>query len=163
MIFADGMKYLTDSDCLFDIIISDLPEPEPSSISSPLFTGNFFTSVKSHLAPGGIFCSHSAPAGLKDMNIFREVYRTMKGIFPQVNPMKVFVPSFGTESGFLCASVDGAEPDMMTGNTVSKRIRGQIAPGKTGKSLQFYNADMHSALFTHPVCFWEALCKSVIR
>ncbi|MHC9541459.1 MAG: hypothetical protein AB9903_18295 [Vulcanimicrobiota bacterium] len=163
VIFADGMNYLTDSDCLFDIIISDLPEPEPSSISSPLFTGNFFTSVKSHLAPGGIFCSHSAPAGLKDMNIFREVYRTMKGIFPQVNPMKVFVPSFGTESGFLCASVDGAEPDMMTGRTVLKRIRSQIAAGKTEKSLQFYNVDMHSALFTHPVCFWEALCKGGIR
>jgi len=163
VIFADGMNYLDDCDYFFDVIISDLTEPESSSPSSHLFTDTFFTSVKAHLAPGGIFCSHSAPAGLKDMNMFREIYFTVKGVFSQVYPMKVFVPSFGTESGFICASVDGAKPDVMTGKAVLKSIKSQIAAGKGEKPLKFYSADMHSSLFTHPVCFWEALCKGGIR
>ncbi len=162
VIFSDGMDYLNRSDRVFDIIISDLPEPEPSSLSSPLFTDIFFTSVKSHLAPGGIFCSHSAPAGLKDMNIFREIYHTLKGLFPQVHPMKIFVPSFGTESGFICASNDAPGPFIMGRNNSLKRIRSQIAGGKAVKPLQFYSADMHRVLFTHPVCFWEALSEGWI-
>ncbi len=30
------------------------------------------------------------------------------------------------------------------------------------KPLQFYIADMHRVLFTHPTCFWEALFEGGI-
>jgi len=157
VIFSDGMAYLERCDRSFDIIISDLPEPEPSSLSSPLFKEAFFTEVRSHLSPGGIFCSHSAPAGLRDMNIFREVYRAMAGVFPHVHPLKVFVPSFGTESGFLCASVNWPGPFTLSPRELSKRIRSGIIKAGRVSPLRFYSAEMHNALFTHAACFWDAL------
>jgi len=157
VIFSDGFEYLKRCGRSFDMIISDLPEPEPSSLSSPLFKQAFFTEVRSHLSPGGVFCSHSAPAGLWDMNIFREVYRAMAGVFPHVHPLKVFVPSFGTESGFLCASVDCSGPFTLSQVELSRRIRNSIIKAGRVSQLRFYSAEMHNALFTHAACFWDAL------
>lgn len=106
LVFADGRSWLAaQGDGSFDVIILDLPEPLEEGPALLLFTREFYSLVRSKLAPGGLAALQSGAAGpwcrlLPDLN------RTLKAVFPQVVAYTAFVPSFMDLYGFHLAGGD---------------------------------------------------------
>ncbi len=59
VIHQDARRYLSRTNALYDAVIVNLPDPATFQVNR-FFTDRFFSLVKEHLAPGGIF-SFSAP------------------------------------------------------------------------------------------------------
>lgn len=151
VVFADAMEYLRETDRVFDVIISDLTEPEPGLRSRDLFGSFFFTLMKSHLREEGLFCTQGTSLTMTDRFIFGEIYHAVRPLFSFTRPMTVFIPSFHANWGFILAST-GHDPVRLTGSYLRKRI----GEGISGK-LRFYDPGMHRCMTSIPPYLRKAL------
>lgn len=98
----DAFNYLKESKKIFNVIISDLPDPNNTSLAR-LYSKEFYIIVKNHLTESGIFVAQStSPFFAK--KAFWCIHNTIKEAdFLKVMPYHVYVPSFG-EWGYVLAS-----------------------------------------------------------
>ena len=85
VVVDDGRRYLERSGQTFDVIAIDPPPPVQAAGSSLLYSEEFYTAVRQHLAPGGIL-QQWLPAG--DAAVMSSVARALRDSFPYV---RVFV------------------------------------------------------------------------
>ncbi len=81
-IVGDGRNFLSQRRDLYDVIISQPSNPWITGVSN-LFTREYFQSVKSRLAQGGIFCQWAQLYEMAPWNI-KAIYRTLTDEFPYV-------------------------------------------------------------------------------
>ncbi len=99
---ADAMVFLSESETLYDVIISDLPDPTNDNLSR-LYSEEFYKLVKKRLTPNGIFVTQ-ATSPFHTTAAFWCIQSTVKAAgFNYVYPYHSYVPSFG-EWGFIMAS-----------------------------------------------------------
>jgi hypothetical protein len=79
---GDGRNFLTQRSDKFDIIVSEPSNPWLTGVSN-LFTREYFRSVKTRLAPHGIFCQWAQLYEMAPWNI-KTIYRTVREEFPYV-------------------------------------------------------------------------------
>jgi spermidine synthase len=79
---GDGRNFLTQRSDKFDIIVSEPSNPWLTGVSN-LFTREYFRSVKTRLAPHGIFCQWAQLYEMAPWNI-KTIYRTVRDEFPYV-------------------------------------------------------------------------------
>jgi spermidine synthase len=97
---ADGFQYLQQSSSRFDLIVADLPDPRSEALQK-LYTREFYTLVRAHLAPGGAFVTQ-ATSPFFTAQAFWCIVATARTVWPAVVPYHVDVPSFGSW-GFVLA------------------------------------------------------------
>ena len=85
VVVDDGRRYLERSGQTFDVIAIDPPPPVQAAGSSLLYSEEFYTAVRQHLAAGGIL-QQWLPAG--DAAVMSSVARALRDSFPYV---RVFV------------------------------------------------------------------------
>ena len=101
IINTDGYKFLADSSDLYEIIITDLPDPRSEGFAR-LFSRDFYGLAKRHLARGGVFVTQaSSPYFVRQA--FWCIDHTVADTGLQVQPYNVFIPTFGYW-GFVMAS-----------------------------------------------------------
>jgi tetratricopeptide (TPR) repeat protein len=79
---GDGRNFLTQRSDKFDVIVSEPSNPWLTGVSN-LFTREYFKSVKTRLAPHGIFCQWAQLYEMAPWNI-KTIYATVREAFPYV-------------------------------------------------------------------------------
>ncbi len=104
LIYMDARQYLENNSELFDVIISDVPEPVDQGPALKLFTLQYYALVKDHLNENGIFSLQAGDQGLPFIDAHSAINNTIRQVMPFVKSYRAFVPSFNTEWGFIIAS-----------------------------------------------------------
>lgn len=148
----DAVQYLQETRDRFDIIISDLTEPEPGTPSEPLLSREMFEAMRNCLRPGGILVNQAGSAGIYELERFARIYRMMGTVFGRLAPCSIQIASFAEPWGFIVAS-DAHDPRDLTPEEVETRLAQRCEREK----LRYYDGRIHQALFTLPRYFREAL------
>ncbi|MCM5570242.1 polyamine aminopropyltransferase [Burkholderiaceae bacterium FT117] len=146
---GDGWKYVErlagqpDGE-RFDLIVLDLTDPDTPA--HQLYTPEFFRLAKKALAPGGALSLHIGSPVYSPGRV-RELVSHLSGVFANVRPFGLYVPLYGAYWGMACAS-DALDPLAIDPDAVEARL------AERGVSeLQYYNGDVHRALFALPNFF----------
>ena len=104
LVYMDARQYLENNNDLFDIIISDVPEPVEQGPALKLFTQQYYKLIRDHLNKKGIFSMQAGDHSLFFNDAHSAINNTIRQIMPFVRSYRAFVPSFNTEWGFIIAS-----------------------------------------------------------
>ena len=107
LLHQDARGYLAETDESYDVIVLDLVDPMEGGPAYLLYTREFYRLAAQRLNPGGILVTQSGPAGLINYTeCFTPIAQTLSGLFPEIRPYTVYVPSFITPWGFTMAVSD---------------------------------------------------------
>lgn len=102
IIYSDAFSYLKNNTQGFDLIVSDLPDPNSITLAR-LYTKQFYRTVKQNLKPSGLFVTQ-ATSPYFATKAFWSIHNTLQASgFDFVVPYRADVPSFG-DWGFVMAS-----------------------------------------------------------
>lgn len=104
LVYMDARQYLENSNDLFDVIISDVPEPVEQGPALKLFTQQYYVLIRDHLNKKGIFSMQAGDHSLPFSDAHSAINNTIRQVMPFVRSYRAFVPSFNTEWGFIIAS-----------------------------------------------------------
>ncbi len=107
--FMDARQYLEETDQLFDVILSDIPEPVEAGPALKLFTRQYFELISKRLVAGGAFALQAGDCGLPFIEAHSAILNTIRQVMPLALPYRAFIPSFNTEWGFILAAAEGRE------------------------------------------------------
>ncbi|MES1908226.1 MAG: hypothetical protein MHM6MM_001200 [Cercozoa sp. M6MM] len=97
----------------FDVIIMDIADPIEAGPGVMLYTVDFYKNMKNKMAPGAVFTTQSASAGLLAHDeCFTVINRTLREVFDNVFPSSVEIPSFGANWGFHVAYDNTADEQL---------------------------------------------------
>ena len=132
---SDPRDFLRSGDEKFDVIIANFPDPA-SVLINRNYTEQFFRSIRSHLAPGGVFSTHitfAADTMTPELERFgSSVYATLSQVFPFVKALPedtLFFLASGENGSFLGPekmidrlSERKIKPDFVTANQIRYRF-----------------------------------------
>jgi len=103
--YEDAMKWLEETDEMFDILILDIADPIDAGPGYKMYTTNFYEYAQTKLNDGGILVTQSGPCAVYNAqaDCFTVIHRTLRAAFEVVIPYSVDVPSFGCNWGFNLA------------------------------------------------------------
>ncbi len=138
---GDGADYVAASARRFDLVLLDLTDPETPA--GPLYTQAFFEQCKRVLAPGGAMVLHlGAPFYQPDQ--VRDLARELGAVFEQVHGFGLHIPLYGAYWALAVVS-DDLDPAALDAAEVARRLQARGVG-----ELQYYNRDVHGALFALP-------------
>lgn len=119
IIYNDAFSFLSDNQQPFDLIISDLPDPNNISLAR-LYSKQFYRLLRQQLSPNGIFVTQ-ATSPFFSLKAFRSIEATIAAAgFNTVKPYHALVPSFG-DWGFVMART-GSKPFSVERNLTNTRF-----------------------------------------
>lgn len=102
IIYSDAFTYLKNNTHGFDLIVSDLPDPNSITLAR-LYTKQFYRTLKQNLKPSGLFVTQ-ATSPYFATKAFWSIHNTIQASgFDFTVPYRADVPSFG-DWGFVMAS-----------------------------------------------------------
>lgn len=104
---ADALKWLENSDELFDFVVVDFPDPSNFAIGK-LYSAAFYRLLEKHLTAGALAVIQST-SPLYARQSFWCVVTTLESVGLVVTPYHALVPSFG-EWGFVLAGRRAYQP-----------------------------------------------------
>ncbi len=141
---GDGMQLLADTDERFDLVLMDLTDPDTPA--ETLYTPEALHSMRRVLAPSGALVQHlGSPVFHPDQ--VRALARSLRQVFAHVHCYGLYIPLYGAYWGLAVAS-DTLQPASVVAALAAQRL----AERGVG-DLQFYNADLHPALFALPTYY----------
>lgn len=149
----DARRYLEETEQRFDLIYSDLTEPEEEGPSRMLFTRQFYELVESRLTPGGILAVQAGCFSMELLEAHAAIRNTLSRCFSHVHSYHTFIPSFNANWGFLLAS-NHLDPKGLSEEDIDRRLAGLNAP------LKFYDGETHHGMFRVPKEIRVALAQS---
>ncbi len=153
LLHQDARRYLEETEHRFDVIYSDLTEPEEDGPSRMLFTRQFYELVKSRLNKGGLLAVQAGCFSMEQLEAHAAIRNTLSQCFDRLSSYHTFIPSFNANWGFLLAS-DNLEPLAMSESDIDRRLAGLSAP------LKFYDGETHQGMFRIPKEIRSALASS---
>jgi len=152
LVFADARSYLENSNETYDVIVSDLTEPLEGGPSVMLFTKEFYQVAYDRLSDDGVLVVQSASADPYYNDFVRDVFVTLREVFPKVKVYHAPVFSFQMDWAFTLAS-KGRDPEEVAEEEIGRRLK------DFESKLRFYTEELHGALFKLPKFLKEALPK----
>ncbi|GGC72568.1 polyamine aminopropyltransferase [Undibacterium terreum] len=145
-VHADGFAFIREATDSYDLILLDLTDPVTPSgttLAAGCVTVDFFADCKRRLSQDGCLVMHLGSPFYHPQR-FAGTVADLRKSFRFVRPYTVFVPLYGALWGMAIASntLDPCEPEIAT---LEERIRER----RIG-DLQYYNAEIHKALFVLP-------------
>lgn len=144
--FMDGRTFLEETGETFDAVFVDISDPLEGRPSTPLFTREFYETVRNRLSAQGCVAIQSETLNPVRIEPHARVYNTLSTIFPFVRPYSYMSHSFHEIYSFTLGSKthDPAEVD--------------VAPGmkEKGLRLKYYSAELHRGMFQLPLYVREA-------
>ncbi len=149
---GDGSDFLASTQDRFDLIYLDLTDPETPA--GPLYTPAFFESCRQALKPGGALVLHLG-SPFHEPDQVAALGADLAKVFAQVHGYGLHIPLYGSYWGLAIAS-DELDPRTLSGAQVQKRLAQRFTSDQQD-SLQFYNAELHGALFALPTFYRRLL------
>lgn len=137
----NGVDYVLNTTQRYDLVLLDLTDPETPA--GPLYTQDFFQNCKAVLAPGGAIVLHLG-APFYEPGQVRALSDALHQVFQHVSGYGLHIPLYGAYWALAVVS-DELVPTALTAEQVQQRID-QRGIG----DLQYYNQDVHGALFALP-------------
>lgn len=145
----DAQKTLRESkDGEWDMIVLDISDPVEEGPSVDLFTVRFYREVARALANDGIIAMQCGELDPVDMRICQTVRTTLLEVFPWVEFMQTYVPSFHSLWGLALVA---KQPKELFPADLDERIARIRGP------LKVYDAATHRALLNLPKFMREQL------
>lgn len=145
---GDGMAYVDSTHERFDLICMDLTDPDTPAGS--LYSAAALQRMQRVLKPGGALVLHLGSPIFHPEQV-RNLSATLRQTFAQVACYGVYVPLYGAYWGMAVCS-DTLQPASVGAGTIAQRL----AERGVG-DLQYYNADIHGALFALPNYYRQLL------
>ncbi len=144
LIIGDGIEFVKKSNAeQYDLIVVD--SSDPVGPSEGLFSKSFYQDVYRCLRPGGLMTAQSESPRF-NQRAFIDLNHCLKAIFglEQVHCYLAFIPTYPTGMwSFSFGSKQGSHP-------LDSFNSGRAAEFAQSHSLQYYNADIHTAAFSLP-------------
>jgi spermidine synthase len=138
---GDGLAYLRTTDVRYDIISMDLTDPVGPSVE--LYSPATFALAKRAMTANGALTLHIGSPFSHPKRV-RETIGNLRSVFRKVTPYFAHIPLYGSIWGFACAS-DELEPKALAPEAVER-----VIAARGVKDLQYYNGEMHRAVFALP-------------
>ncbi len=138
---GDGFDFVRNTAERFDLVLLDLTDPETPA--GPLYTRESFGWVKAALDPGGAMVLHVGTPVFEPEQV-RNLVGELRAVFAKVSCYGLYIPLYGAYWGLAVAS-DGLDPPALDRSLVADRLKERDI-----RDLQYYNADVHAALFALP-------------
>ena len=145
---GDGMAYVDSTHERFDLICMDLTDPDTPAGS--LYSAAALQRMQRVLKPGGALVLHLGSPIFHPEQV-RRLSATLRQTFAQVACYGVYVPLYGAYWGMAVCS-DTLQPASVSADTIAQRL---VTRGVG--DLQYYNADVHGALFALPNYYRQLL------
>ncbi|MCC6015896.1 MAG: spermidine synthase [Desulfurococcaceae archaeon] len=139
VVIADGFKYISEVNEVFDIIILDLTDPYSSDIASALYTESFYRMVYSKLSDDGVMVTQAGSAFFY-RDVYDRVVQAVKNVYPYYLEYQVWIPSFGYACNFVLGSKKYNPYEYLKSSYVDKVLR------ERGVSTKFINGVRLEAL-----------------
>jgi spermidine synthase len=146
---GDGFDFVGSTPERFDLIVLDLTDPDTPAFH--LYSEQFFRMCRAILNPGGMLTLHLGSPVFQQSTV-RKNADNLRKAFAQVHPMSLYIPLYGSLWCLAVAS-DTANPRALGADLIAGRMRER---GLTG--LQYYNAEVHEALFVLPSFVRDLTC-----
>jgi len=142
LIFMDARQYLEETDQVFDVIISDIPEPVEEGPALKLFTRQYYALIRKRLANGGMIALQAGDCGLPFIEVHSAIKHTLRQEMPFVHTYKAFVPSFNADWGFILAAPE--DNSLQTLEELDRLIE------ERNLGLKFYDGETAAGMFSLP-------------
>jgi spermidine synthase len=154
LLHQDALAYLRGTSERFDVMVIDISDPLEGGPAYKLYTQEFYHLVTSRLAPGGLMVVQSGPAGPTNYGeTFTAISNTVASVFPQTFSYQLFVPSFGTNWGFVMGGLaDALDVFSLPTGEIDSRIAARVST-----PLRYYDGVTHHGMFGLPKYLREAL------
>jgi spermidine synthase len=139
---GDGRNFLTQRSDKFDVIVSEPSNPWLTGVSN-LFTREYFKSIKTRLAPHGIFCQWAQLYEMAPWNI-KTIYATVREAFPHVY---VFAAEDLSSDTILIGSLDPLPLDL---DVIEKAFRDPVTRAEARRGGFATPHDVFSYLLLGP-------------
>ncbi|WP_270179573.1 polyamine aminopropyltransferase [Alkalihalobacillus sp. CinArs1] len=125
---ADAFKYLENETELFDVIISDLPDPNNESLNK-LYTWEFYSLVRNHLKPeGAMMVQATSPVFATEA--YWTISKTIQETGLHTTNLHVDVPSFGNW-GFVLGTRTKVNSEDLRIKVKTEYLTTEIVPSLT--------------------------------
>ncbi|GMM33487.1 spermine synthase [Saccharomycopsis crataegensis] len=142
IVLMDGFQYLKDNQGKFDVIITDSSDPEGPAEN--FFQVDYFKLLRDSLVDdNGIVISQSSENIWLNLKKLKQIYHTVKEVFPMVKYCYTCTPSYTSGQLGLIVSSKNAALDV----AVATRSWDQA---KQNNLLRYYNSRLHAASFVLP-------------
>ena len=138
---GDGLAYLRQTAVRYDLVSMDLTDPVGPS--AELYSPATFALAKRAMAPGAALTLHIGSPFFHPERV-RQTLANLRQVFRVVAPYFAYIPLYGSVWGFASAS-DTLDPRQVEPAEVERTI----AARGLG-DLQYYNGEVHRALFALP-------------
>ena len=138
---GDGMAFIDSTDERFDLLLLDLTDPDTPAGS--LYEPVALQRMQRVLAPGGALVLHLGSPVFHPERV-QAIASSLRGVFPQVHCYGVYVPLYGAYWGMAVCS-HSLDAQAVTAEQVQQRLQARGVA-----DLQYYNAQVHGALFALP-------------
>ncbi len=138
---GDGLAYLRETRVRYDLVSMDLTDPVGPSLE--LYSPATFALAKGAMAPGGALTLHIGSPWFHPERV-RQTLSNLRQVFRIVAPYFAYIPIYGSVWGFATAS-DTLDPRAITPAEVER-----VIAARNLADLQFYNGEVHRALFAIP-------------
>lgn len=145
---GDGMALMDATNERFDLVLMDLTDPDTPA--SALYSPASLARMKRVLAPGGALVLHLGSPVFHGKQV-AELARSLREQFALVRCYGLYIPLYGAYWGLAVAS-DELDPLELREQKVAERLKQR----KVG-DLQYYNEQVHSALFALPGYYRDLL------
>jgi len=142
LLFMDARQYLEETDRVFDVIISDIPEPVEEGPAIKLFTRQYYELIKKRLAAAGIIALQAGDFGLPFIEVHSAINNTLRQEMPFVYSYKAFIPSFNADWGFILAAPEN--------NSLQDSEELENLIKERSLELKFYDGETAAGMFSLP-------------
>ena len=148
---GDGMAFIDQTEERFDLLVMDLTDPDTPAGS--LYEAPALQRMQRVLAPGGALVLHLGSPVFHPEQVQR-LSRTLHGLFTHVRCYGVYVPLYGAYWGMAVCS-DSLDAKAVDAQTVQQRLQARGV-----QQLQYYNPEVHAALFALPNYYQKLVHQS---
>ncbi len=138
---GDGMAFIDQTEERFDLLVMDLTDPDTPA--SPLYQTPALQRMQRVLTPDGALVLHLGSPIFHPEQV-RQLSQTLRGLFKHVCCYGVYVPLYGAYWGMAVCS-NALDVKALDAATVQQRLQARGV-----KELQYYNPEVHGALFALP-------------
>lgn len=121
VVIADADAFIATDPGVYDVIIVDLTDMLPEGPACGLYTPGFFSTLKQHLAPGGVMAVQGLGLSAIDHAGHVALAGMLRPLFKEVHSYGEFIPSFLQAWGFILAS-DWFSPRAWTARAIDMVI-----------------------------------------
>ena len=127
LVYADGRKFIEETDELFDVVIIDVVDMLAEGPAFKLYTHQFYQQLRKRLRPEAIVMVQGLEFSFSQYKEHVALVRTLRTLFSEVHSARIAVPSFLGTWGIIMAS-DWATPRNVSADMIDRLIEQRLGP-----------------------------------